>query len=415
MQKTLQLLIVLSLVLAGLTTAQAQNDNTGKISGKVTDKDNGSAIQSASIKLLSAKDSTIVTGTETDANGAFTLEKVPYGTYSVLVELTGYSKAYARGVTLDGSNTAVTLDLTLKSGATTTEEIVIESEKSDIELKPDRRVFNVEKNLNVTGGSAIDVLKNIPSVSVDVDGNVTLRGNSNVKIIVDGKPFGVNSGNMNTMLEQIPANQISSIELITNPGAKFDAEGASGIINIVMKKNDGVGYNGNFTLNAGTRDKYNGSFNLNVKNKGLNLFGSYDYRLNNFFIERVPDAEDHVVERHVMDYVINHIDDPIGTLVKKAGYSYRHLIHLFRNYTGLTPKVFQQVKKFAVSINEISLLPTQQLSNARWKHNYFDDAHFIRQFNRFSGFTPSDYLKTGNTCARLVFTNEAEQPLMNTV
>ncbi len=87
------------------------------------------------------------------------------------------------------------------------------------------------------------------------------------------------------MTPRIPANQISSIELITNPGAKFDAEGASGIINIVMKKNDGVGYNGNFTLNAGTRDKYNGSFNLNVKNKGLNLFGSYDYRLNNFFIE----------------------------------------------------------------------------------------------------------------------------------
>jgi iron complex outermembrane receptor protein len=175
-----------------------------------------------------------------------------------------------------------TLDLKLKSGTTTTEEIVVESEKSDIELKPDRRVFNVEKNLNVTGGSAIDVLKNIPSVSVDVDGNVTLRGNSNVKIIIDGKPFGINSNNMNTMLEQIPANQISSIELITNPGAKFDAEGASGIINIVMKKNDGFGYNGNFTLNAGTKDKYNGSFNLNVKNKGLNLFGGYDYRLNNF-------------------------------------------------------------------------------------------------------------------------------------
>lgn len=137
--------------------------------------------------------------------------------------------------------------------------------------------------------------------------------------------------------------------------------------------------------------------------------------LNNFFIERVPDAEDHVVERHVMDFVINHIDDPIATLVEKAGYSYRHLIHLFRNYTGLTPKVFQQVKKFAVSINEISLLPTQQLSNASWKHDYFDDAHFIRQFNRFSGFTPSDYLKTGNTCARLVFSNEAEQHLMNMV
>ncbi|MBS1493893.1 MAG: TonB-dependent receptor [Bacteroidetes bacterium] len=284
MRKILQLLVILSLFFAVYTPSQAQSDN-GKISGKVTDKDNNNAIQSATVKLLNSKDSSLVKGTETDANGEFTIANVPYGKYSVLVELTGYSKSYARGITIDGSNTSQTLDLKLKSGTTTTEEIVVESEKSDIELKPDRRVFNVEKNMNVTGGSAVDVLKNIPSVSVDVDGNVTLRGNSNVKIIIDGKPFGMNGSNQNTMLEQIPANQISSVELITNPGAKFDAEGASGIINIVLKKNEGFGYNGSATLNAGTKDKYNGSFNLNVKNKGLNLFGSYDYRLNNFFIE----------------------------------------------------------------------------------------------------------------------------------
>lgn len=136
--------------------------------------------------------------------------------------------------------------------------------------------------------------------------------------------------------------------------------------------------------------------------------------LNKFFTERILVAEDHQVERRVMDFVISHIDDPIGMLVKKAGYSYRHLIYLFRNYTGLTPKVFQQVKKFAVSISEISHLPSQRLSIASWKHDYFDDAHFIRQFNRFSGFTPSEYLKTGNTCARLVFTHEVQQHLMDT-
>lgn len=285
MKKTVQLLLFLSLFIAGHSSSNAQNNNGGKISGKVTDKETNAPVQSAAVKLLSGKDSSIVSGTETDASGNFSFDKVAFGKYSVLVELTGYSKSYARGITLSESNQNVNLDVKLKSGTTTTDEIVVESEKSEIELKPDRRVFNVEKNMNVTGGSAIDVLKNIPSVSVDVDGNVTLRGNSNVKIIIDGKPFGINGANMNTMLEQIPANQISSVELITNPGAKFDAEGASGIINIVMKKNDGVGYNGNVTLNAGTKDKYNGSFNLNVKNKGLNLFGNYDYRLNNFFIE----------------------------------------------------------------------------------------------------------------------------------
>ncbi len=298
MRKILQLLVILSLFLIVIAPSQAQqnkqNDKGGKITGKVTEKDNNAPIQSASVKLLSAKDSSLVTGTETDAGGNFSFDKVPYGKYSVLVELTGYSKSYARGITLDDGNVTVNLDVKLKSGTTTTDEIVVESEKSDIEFKPDRRVFNVEKNMNVTGGSAIDVLKNIPSVSVDVDGNVTLRGNSNVKIIIDGKPFGLNGSNQNTMLEQIPANQISSIELITNPGAKFDAEGATGIINIVLKKNDGVGYNGNISLNAGTKDKYNGTFNLNVKNKGLTLTGGYDYRINNFFIEGNSDRENYL-------------------------------------------------------------------------------------------------------------------------
>lgn len=294
MRKIFQLLAVLSVFLTA-NGLHAQNDkNSGKISGKVTEKDNASPIQSASVKLLNAADSTIVTGAETDADGNFSFDKVVYGKYSVLVELTGYSKSYVRGITLDAGNPTASLDVKLKSGTTTTDEIVVESEKSDIEFKPDRRVFNVEKNMNVTGGSAIDVLKNIPSVSVDVDGNVTLRGNSNVRIIIDGKPFGLNGANQNTMLEQIPANQISSIELITNPGAKFDAEGASGIINIVLKKNEGVGYNGNFSLNAGTRDKYNGTLNLNVKNKGLTLSGGYDYRINNFFIEGNGDRDNYL-------------------------------------------------------------------------------------------------------------------------
>jgi len=284
MQKFAYLLVALTLLIFSGASLKAQENGTGKITGKVTDKDNNTPVQSAAVKLLNSSDSSLVAGTETDASGIFTLDKVAFGKYSVVVEYIGYSIGIAKNITLSADKPSQSLDFKLKSGSTTTEEIVVETEKSPIELQADRRVFNVE-NMGVTGGSAIDVLKNIPSVSVDVDGNLTLRGNGNVKIIVDGKPFGLGGANLSTLLDQIPANLIASIEVISNPGAKFDAEGVSGIINIVMKKNEGVGYNGNVTVNAGTRDKYNGSLVLNVKNKGLNVFGNYDYRLNNFFVE----------------------------------------------------------------------------------------------------------------------------------
>lgn len=124
--------------------------------------------------------------------------------------------------------------------------------------------------------------------------------------------------------------------------------------------------------------------------------------LSRFFTERIPAAETHLVERRVIHFVVSNINEPIGVLVKKSGYSSKHLIHLFRTYTGLTPKVFQQIRQFAASINEMSLLPTYHLAGTAWSQDYYDSAHFIRQFTRFSGFTPTEYLKTGNTCSRMV-------------
>ncbi|MEO6693892.1 MAG: outer membrane beta-barrel family protein, partial [Ignavibacteria bacterium] len=141
----------------------------------------------------------------------------------------------------------------------------------------DKKIFNVSEDLTTQGGTALDALKNIPSIQVDLDGNVSLRGSQSVKILVDGKPFGLEGANRNIVLQQIPANSIESIELITNPSAKYNPEGTSGILNIILKKNSEGGYNGNLTLNAGTRDKYNGSINLNYKKDKYNIFGSYSY------------------------------------------------------------------------------------------------------------------------------------------
>jgi len=256
---------------------------SGSISGIVTEKGTNTPIINAVITVLNANDSVKVSAAETDVTGSFKFESLPFGDYRLEVTMIGYNSAVVRGITLSKENPDYSIkSISLSQGITETEEILVEGEKSAIEFQADRKVFNVENQPITQGGSAIDVLKNIPSISVDNDGNVSLRGSTNVKITVDGKPFGLQGQNRSTILDQIPANQISSIELITNPGAKFDAEGTSGVINIILKKSENFGYNGNIVLSTGTQDKYTGSINLNAKKSNWNVYGNYDYRQMDF-------------------------------------------------------------------------------------------------------------------------------------
>ncbi len=269
-------------ITAGVRSQDGQfPEGNGKIIGTVLDKADNSPIESASITVYKEKEGTLVKGMQTDSKGSFTLE-VPYGRYKLEANLVGYSVALVTGIIVTSKKEEVTLDvIKLKQGTATTEEIDVTGERSYMQLEADRKVFNVGQDLLNLGGNATDILKNIPSVQVDVDGNVSLRGSGDVKIYVDGKPSGINADNMAQMLEQIPASSIESVELITNPGAKFEAEGSSGIINIVLKKNLDFGYNGSLSLNLGTRDKYNGSANLNFKTSKFNITTNYSYRLFN--------------------------------------------------------------------------------------------------------------------------------------
>lgn len=258
-------------------------EGNGKITGTVLDKTDNSPIEGASVTVTKEKDGSHVAGAQTNSKGAFSIE-VPYGRYKLEVNLVGYSIATASGIMVTPKNSEVALDvIKLKQGSTTTEEIEVTGQKSYMQIEPDKKVFNVGQDLTNLGGSATDVLKNVPSVQVDQDGNVSLRGSSDIKIYIDGKPSGINADNMAQMLEQIPASSIESVELITNPNAKYEAEGSSGIINLVLKRNVDFGYNGNVSMNVGTKDKYNGSFNLNLKNKKFNISTNYSYRLFNMF------------------------------------------------------------------------------------------------------------------------------------
>ena len=247
---------VLAIVVAMTLSVAAAHAQKGKITGKVIDKKSSETVEYASVVLLNPKDSTMVkgVGAVTASNGSFTLN-APYGTYLVRVTFMGYSPyIHSNKVTLSESHhTANIGKIAIAPTSAALDAVVVTAERTMVEYQLDKRVVNVDKNIVASGGTATDVLQNVPSVSVDNDGNVSLRGSSNVKVLINGRPSELLASDLSTLLEQTPASSVESVEVITNPSAKYDPEGMSGIINIKLKdKSSGaLGLNGVVNLNVG--------------------------------------------------------------------------------------------------------------------------------------------------------------------
>ncbi len=256
--------------------AFAQN---GKISGKLLDNKKN-ALAYATVTLL-RPDSSVVTGGMSDDNGKFTLESIATGNYLLRINALGLNTKVIGDVSITDAQPVKDLgNISLSISSKTLDEVQINGEKSVMEMQVDKKVFNVDKNITTAGGSATDVLSNVPSVSVDVDGSVSLRGKGNVTILIDGKPATLLGGDVTTALQSLPAASIDNVEIITNPGAKYDAQGVTGIINIITKRDKKFGLNGSVNAGAGTRDKYNGGLNFNLKNNKWNVFFNSNYRNN---------------------------------------------------------------------------------------------------------------------------------------
>lgn len=279
---------VLTLTNLGLTQDKPKNrnfegsDKKGKITGIVMDSSSNTPIESATVQLFSLKDSSLVTGAATNKNGEFVLEP-RYGRFKLKVSFIGYNNAIINSIRVNPETPEVnlgTIKLTM-GNEMVTKVIEVEAEAPMFETQLDKKVFNVEKTIVSESGSAVDVLKNVPSVTVDADGNISLRGSSNVKILINGRPSAMLGNDPSAVLEQIPSKMIESIEVMTNPSSKYDPESTAGIINIVLKKQQDDGYNGNISTNVGTGDKYNTSVNLNFRKNKFNFYASYNYRLFN--------------------------------------------------------------------------------------------------------------------------------------
>ena len=263
-----------SLAFFFVLTAFSQKPIT--ISGKVIDALSKQPLEYATIVIKNTETQKI-SGGITDAKGIFSV-KTPAGFYEISVEFISFkSKKYPK------QNITKDLDLgtiTLSEDSKSLDEVVIIAEKTTVDIRLDKKVFNIGKDLSIRGGNASDVLGNVPSVQVDVEGTVSLRGNENVTILIDGRPSALVGLNGAEALRQIPAEAIEKVEVITSPSARYDAEGTAGILNIILRKNKLTGFNGSLQLDLGYPERLGTAFNANWRTKKWNLFTNTGFRYN---------------------------------------------------------------------------------------------------------------------------------------
>lgn len=263
--------------------AQAPNFQNfeGKVTGKVFDSLDNVPLEYVNLVLTNQKDGSIAAGTITSPKGTFQLEKLTPGKFDLSVSFIGYKTRVFKDLMITPKTPSLDMGtISLVPNSINLDEVIVSGEKELITNHLDKKVITVDKDLTSAGGTATDVLQNVPSIQVDADGTVSYRGNSNLTILIDGRPAGMSGLSASDILAQIPASNIEAIELVTNPSAKYDPEGTAGIINIKLKKKGSNGFNGVASVNAGTGDKYNSSLNVNLKQGEFNFFGNYDNRFN---------------------------------------------------------------------------------------------------------------------------------------
>ncbi len=274
------------------STLNIDDDRPGLIKGIVVDQTTGHPMEFANIAIYNTDDSSLVTGGITNEKGEFEIKGLTLGDYYLEANFIGFTKSEVKNIKLNNENPSFNSgNIKLSASAVEIGSVDVVADKAPVEFKLDKKVVNVSQVINAVGGTAVDALENTPSVQVDIEGNVSLRGSSNFTVLIDGRP-SVLSGS--DALRQIPSSAIENIEIITNPSAKYEPDGNSGIINIVMKKNSMNGVAGIFNATAGTGDKYRGDFTLNYRTEKYNLFAGADWRNETNFGEMKSERESYV-------------------------------------------------------------------------------------------------------------------------
>ncbi len=405
-QKMKQLLLFFA-VICSLTAISQPHSNSdvksGYISGRVMDAALKQPLPYVNVIIKDANQK-IITGGITSDDGTFKIEKIPEGLVNVEIKYIGYKKINKQ-VTIGQNNYKVDLgDIMLEEDVESLDEVTVVAERSTIEQKIDRKVINVGKDLTTSGPTASDIMNNIPSVNVDQQtGAISLRGNQNVQVMIDGKLSNIPAAQL---LRQIPSTSIKKIELITNPSAKYNPEGMSGIINIVLHKNVNVGFNGNLNLGLAYQDepKFNSNLDLNYRNGKVNVYGNYGNNIsknaNYGNILRLVDRS---------EQLFNFLDDSQSHLYKVGVDFYlndKHTLSFFTNQnvfdggtTGRTEVAFLN----AMENNQLQTFSNKNENsssqyNFDYKIDFDDEGHNIElevDYNVFDGDVTTNNLFSG--------------------
>ena len=249
------------------------------LSGTILDSESNVPLEYATISVFKQNDSIAKYGGLADLNGKFNF-KVLRGKYDIKIEYISFKVKYLKNISVFKSEDLGTILMSIDGNIL--DEVVVIGEKTEVEIKLDKTVYNIGKDLTLRGSSVSDVLDNLPSVAVDIDGNVSLRGNQSVRILINGKPSGLVGISSNDALKQFPSESVEKVEIITSPSARYNAEGTAGIINIVLKKNKLAGLNGSITSNIGDPKTYGLSGNINYRTKKINIFSNAGYNLRSY-------------------------------------------------------------------------------------------------------------------------------------
>jgi outer membrane receptor protein involved in Fe transport len=253
-------------------------DNTGAFLGVIIDQQTEEPVLLANILIYTQGSDALLGGTTSNEGGFFVIKDLPYGAYDLVISYLGYEEVRRESLSISADARQTRLGRIMLVPATNQlAEIEVTAERAAVEFGLDRKVFNVERDMASKGGTAEDLLRNIPSVTVDLDGNISLRGSSNIRILINGKPSALTGLDRQGFLQQLSAGNIERIEVLTNPSAKYDPEGMGGIINIITKQQNRQGFNLSTAFTVGTRDKYNGNLNLNYRVGKFNIQGGYSY------------------------------------------------------------------------------------------------------------------------------------------
>ena len=379
--------ILLFFVLTSTSLLYSQNSEV-IVTGTVTDSETNIPLEYATISVFNVNSEDAINGVITDSNGEFSIE-LSKGNYDFKVEFISFKIKYYRNITVNNPLSLGTIELSIDENIL--DEIEVIGEKTEIEIKLDKTVYNIGKDLTLKGSSVSDVLDNLPSIEVDIEGNVSLRGNESVRILINGKPSGLVGISSNEALKQFPSESVEKVEVITSPSARYNAEGTAGIINIILRRSKLTGFNGSLSLNSGYPERYGVSANLNYRTKKLNFFNNIGYNtrtsegsfineteyytdqaINNFLNENgVRDSERNSNYLNTgIEYFISDKTSLVGSYVLRKSDG-------FTNNTNNVNQNFNTISKFSERLEKESEIDDTNEFSINLTHDFNKEGHVL--------------------------------------